>query len=244
MTWNLKRLFLCHGLIALLCISYFLPLTHIVWDAMDNGFFTLINSTLKGNPKWQLFWALSNHKLADWFHDIVFLLLITAAVLSVPKEERVKKISQFIFISLYIALVIFFVNRVIFRDNLRIDRFSPSFLHTDSIKLSAEIPWLKIKDSSKQSFPGDHGTTALLFAAGYAFYTNRKLAIFGWCYGAFICLPRLITGAHWLSDILLGSGCIALFFLSWAFYSPLSDKAVAFITRLLPSRKRQQPVNL
>jgi membrane-associated phospholipid phosphatase len=36
-------------------------------------------------------------------------------------------------------------------------------------------------------------------------------------------MPRLITGAHWLSDVLVGSGGIVLFFLSIAFCTPLAN---------------------
>jgi Kdo2-lipid A phosphotransferase len=237
MSWNYKKLLLCHGIIALLILSYFLPLTKGLWAAIDDGFFHLLNGSLKDHPTWQLFWALCNHKLGDWLHDIVFLGFIIAAIFYERKEARIEKLGGFLFCILYGACVIYFVNRVLFRYYIQIDRLSPSLCFHDTIRLSREITWIGVKDSSKQSFPSDHGTTAIFFAVIYAFLANRKIAFLGCLYGAFMCLPRLITGAHWLSDVIIGSGSIVLFFFSWAFYSPLSKKSTSLFVRFLQLRK-------
>jgi len=220
-------------MIVLMVVTFLLPFTRTAWDTVDCAFFKTLNGTLKNHVSLQMFWALANHKLTDWVHDLIFLALITASVFSVPREERLKKISQFIFLGLYIACILFFINRLIFRKHFHFERLSPTLTFLDSIRLSREITSIKLKDASPQSFPGDHGTTALLFAAGYAFYANRKLATLGWIYGIFICLPRLITGAHWLSDVVIGSGSIALLFLGWAFYSPFGSKMSHLIERSL-----------
>jgi membrane-associated phospholipid phosphatase len=216
-----------------LLLLFFVPYTSWLLTAVDHAFFHFLNGSLKGHPHWQLFWALANHKLADWLHDIVFLILMVGAVLSIPKNERLKKIAQFLFCILYIALIIFFINRLAFRKNLDIVRLSPTLEFPESLRLSKIFTEIGIKDSSKQSFPGDHATTALLLASSYCYYANRKLAILGWAYGIFMCLPRLIAGAHWLSDVAIGSGCIALLFLGWAFYSPLGERASSLIEQAL-----------
>ncbi len=219
-SWNWRKLIGCHVLLLCLIVSFFWPITKVVWDTIDDKFFHFLNGSLKGHPQWQVFWALANHRLADWVTDAFFLVFFIAAVYSLPKDRRLHQTAEILFCILYIAFILFFVNRSIFRHNLHITHPSPTHVFSDSIRLSREVPWLSVKDSAKQSFPGDHGTTALLFAASYAFFAPRRLKILGWIYGIFLCLPRLITGAHWLSDILLGSLPIALLFLSWAFYSP------------------------
>ena len=233
MSWYYKKLLVCHIIIAVIIVSYFIPFTRILWDAMDHSFFHLLNNSLRGNPTWQLFWAIFNHKLADWLHDVVILILILAAIFTVRKEERVKKTAEFLFILLYVACIIYFVNRVFFRKYVDIERLSPTLVFPDSVKLSREITWIGIKDSSRQSFPGDHATTALFFTVTYAYYANRNLAFIGCLYGIFMCLPRIVTGAHWLSDVIMGSGSIVLFFLSWAFYSPFGGKTIDLISRFL-----------
>jgi len=238
-SWDWRKLFVSHFMILCLGASFFWWPTQIIWNGIDAWLFRLLNGSLEGHPNWQVFWALANHSMADWLADIFFLGFFIAAIFSLPKEKRLEQTARILFCCIYIACIIYFVNRILFRHHLHIPRPSPTLVFPESIKLSHEITWLKIKDAAKQSFPGDHGTTAILFAASYvSFAPKRWLKVAGWAYGIFLCLPRLFTGAHWLSDVVLGSGSIALFCLSWAFYSPLCAKCTAGICRLLGAPKK------
>lgn len=232
-SFNFRKLFISHVIVLLLALSFIAPLTTFLWDMIDIFCFRMLNEPLRSSVAWQVVWGLANHKWADWVHDLVFLILIIAAVRSFPKEERPRKIAEFIFLLLYIAAIIFFVNRVLFREHLQLERISPTLALANPVKMSQVISWLKLKHTSTRSFPGDHATTAILFALGYAYYAPRKLAIFGFLYGGLICLPRLVAGAHWASDILVGSLSIALICLSWAFYSPLGCKIICYIEKIL-----------
>ena len=147
--------------------------------------------------------------------------LLIAYVRGVHKSLRLRKVSEIIFCVVYIAAIIYFVNRLLFRENLSIPSLGPTLVVDDSVRLSQEIPWMKIKDDSSKSFPGDHGTTALLFAASFSYLAGWRMGILATLYAAFLRMPCLITGAHWLSDVLVGSGTITIIFLSWAFCTPL-----------------------
>ncbi len=217
-----KRLLLCWALAALLLITLFSPLTTAFWEVIDIAFFKCINGTLRDSPRWQLFWALANHKLADWVEDICVLGFFIAYVKQGIKGLRLRRVAELLFCVLYIALIIYCVNKTLFREHLDIPRLSPTLVVDNSVHLSDHISWLKIKDDSYKSFPGDHGTTALLFAASFTYFAGWRLGLLASLYAAFLCMPRLITGAHWLSDVLVGSGAITLFFLSIAFCTPLS----------------------
>ncbi|MBS0619936.1 MAG: phosphatase PAP2 family protein [Verrucomicrobia bacterium] len=231
-TWNLRVLLLCHILAAILLTTLFWPVTHGFWEMIDVAFFKWVNGSLANRPNWQLFWALANHKYADWLEDIVILCFFITYVRSATKGLQRRRIAELLFCVLYIAAIIFFVNRVLFRENLSIPRLSPTLVVEDSVRLSREIPWFSIKDDSSKSFPGDHGTTAILFAASFSCLAGWRLGILASLYAAFLCMPRLITGAHWFSDVVVGSGSIALLFLSWAFCSPLFTRCTDFFTRL------------
>ena len=100
-------------------------------------------------------------------------------------------------------------------------RDSPTLVVENCVRLSEKISWMRIKDDSNKCFPADHATTAILFAATYAFYAGRRLGTAACAYAVFLCMPRMIVGAHWLSDVIIGSGSIALVLLSWAFCTPM-----------------------
>lgn len=231
--WNYKGLLLCHLLVAILGTSLFFPLFAGAWSAVDIFFFKALNGTLKDRPLWQAFWAMANHKLADWVEDIVFIVFFIFYVKAAQRPDRLKKVANLLFIVTYSALIIYFVNRLLFRETLNIPRASPTLVVESSIKLSEHISWLKIKDDSSKSFPGDHGTTALLFTAAFCYLGTKKQKVLACLYGTFLCLPRLITGAHWLSDVIVGSGSIVLFFLSWAYCTPLAPWCSRKIEELL-----------
>lgn len=230
--WNLKALLLCHIVIALLISTFLWPVTRVFWDWLDTAFFTSINHSLSWGKYWQIFWAMANHKLADWLEDAVILTFFIIHVRRAVKTLRPKRAAELIFCALYIAAIIYYVNRMLFRKCLQIPRASPTLVIDSSICLSDLIPWLSIKDGSPKCFPGDHATTAILFAASYFYYSGWRTGIYAILYAAFLCMPRLITGAHWLSDIIVGSGTITLFFLSWALCTPFHRWFVERIEKL------------
>ncbi len=239
---NLRKLFFWHLVIALLIGSFLWAPTRALWTQMDIAFFKWINGSLADRPWWQYFWALANHKLADWVEDIFILGFFFLYIRTVQKGLRLQKTAGLLFSILYIAAIIYFVNRLFFRKYCQIPRESPTLVVDGSVRLSEQISWLHVKDDSTKSFPGDHGTTALLFAASYFLLAGWRLGIWALFYGIFLCLPRLITGAHWLSDVIIGSGCITIFFLSWAFCTPLLQKcthAIEKFLRLFSWRKTQ-----
>ena len=237
--WKVKPMIVTHLVIALGLITLFSPLTRGFWQAIDLFFFNTLNSTLEWNRPWQVFWALGNHKYADWLEDLVILIFSYIYIRGGIKGEKLYKTAQILFILLYSALIIFFVNKIIFHDFINIKRDSPTLVVDSCIKLSEQISWLKIKDGSTKSFPGDHATTALIFGATFIYLGTRKMKIFAGIYTVFLCLPRMIVGAHWLTDVVIGSGSIVIFFLMWAVCSPLSSKCIKGIERFLHLFKKK-----
>ncbi|HCJ84217.1 MAG: hypothetical protein A2Y28_03495 [Chlamydiae bacterium GWC2_50_10] len=219
--WNLKALFLLHLLILFLFASLFFPPTKALWKILDTTLFHLLNSTLEGPLWWQTFWAAANHPWADWLEDLCILSFFAAYLFTGSPFVRPRRLAELLLCAAYSAAVIYFFNRLFIREQLHYYWPSPSAFFENAIHLNDKIPWISIKDSSLKSFPGDHATTALLFASFYGYLVRGRLALFAAAYAALLCLPRLITGAHWVSDILVGSASIVLFFLSWLFCSPL-----------------------
>src|SRR5699024_7121806 len=74
------------------------------------------------------------------------------------------------------------------------------------------------------SFPGDHATVVSTFV-----FLLWVLA--GWRYGLaasviaiIACMPRLVAGAHWLTDDVVGGIGTALATVPWVVFTPLADR--------------------
>lgn len=236
-TWKWKKFILFHLTAILLILSFLLPWTKQIWTQIDIVFFQFVNNTLKHESA-QIFWAFANHHLADWVEDLFIFGFYLLAIIKTAKGLRAKRIAQFVYCVIYIALIIVVVNRLIFHEILHTRRDSPTLTLENCIRLSDQITWMEVKDDSSKSFPGDHATTALLFAFSYAMFADRRMGMIAIAYAFFLCLPRLVVGAHWLSDIAVGSGSIVLFTLSWLHYSPISEIMVNRLEKTLSSLSR------
>lgn len=235
------RLLTIHLLIAALVAILFYDVHHGPFSPLDKGCFRLLNSWVAESSLWQNFWAMANHRMADWVEDVVFILFFYWMIRSTAKSEQPRKIAEILFFILFASFIILVANELLFRVLLHIRRDSPTLIMDDFTNLSEKITWLKVKFKSPKSFPGDHATTALIFMATFTYLARKhKLILFSAIsYGIFLCLPRLIAGAHWLSDILVGSGSIVAIFFGWAFYTPLAEKCIQKLEKsLLYLRKK------
>ena len=230
-TWNLSLLFFWNAVAFLLLFSLFHHTTAELWKGLDSAFFRWINAPLASHPRLRLFWALSNHKIADWVEDVCFLALYIFAIIKSNKGERKKKAAQFLFCILWTAFTILLMNRLVCRDLLCLRRHSPTLLIDGAYCLTDFISWLAVKVDSTKSFPGDHATTALMITLSFSYFVRGRLRIIALIYGIFLCLPRLATGAHWLSDLLVGSVSIVILSLSWALCSPIYPWALKKIEK-------------
>jgi len=79
----------------------------------------------------------------------------------------------------------------------------------------------------------------LLICAGIiTFYLPRAWAVGAWVVALVFTLPRLMSGAHWLSDNLVGSLAIAVFVLTWVLATPLHGVINDAFERLLRRLRR------
>jgi len=241
---KIKALLFVHLLLLVLLGMFYCSFTYPFIESIDRHFFLMLNSPLEGRPLVQLFWAFMNHNKADLVEDGVFLLFFFLGILNTPKGQKTHRLAQFLFSCLIIGSIIYCVNHTLLRSHTLIPRKSPSLVIEPCVRLSKTLPWLTVKDKTFLSFPGDHATTLILFASLYSFFVGRRLGKYTWFYAVFRFMPRLVVGAHWLSDILIGSVSLALFFLSWILCTPyhkqiiaLIEKGLLYLARMYRSRK-------
>lgn len=177
------------------------------WDAVDRFVFFTLNGSLENRHDWQLFWALGNSLGFDLLMGSVIAFLFYHYASQARGEKALERLCTFL-ITITVAVICKYITRF-FPGS---DRVSASAELRPAMRLSEYVPWFKPKDISYDSFPSDHGTLLFLSVVFLWFFA-------GWRYGAIMlavavccCLPRLFSGAHWFSDMAVGSvsmTCIA-----------------------------------
>lgn len=231
--WNIKALILCHFFSALLLITFFFPWTRPFWQKLDKDVFFFFNNTLGLGSGFQLFWACADHRFHDWFADLIFLSFFAYYVVKKDEKSRASKTLECAIIVLAALFVYYFITQGLFAYYLKLERNSPTVDFPECYRLSHLFKGYGLKDASYASFPSGHASTALLFASLYGRLVKGKARLLAISYGIFLCLPRLTAGAHWLSDMVVGSGFSTLLIFAWIHYTPFSH----FWVYLFPKQK-------
>nr|WP_304622897.1 phosphatase PAP2 family protein [Pantoea sp. B_10] len=104
----------------------------------------------------------------------------------------------------------------------------------------SELTGIPAKDASRDSFPGDHGMMLIIFACFMWRYFGFRAFLMGLLIVVLFSLPRVMAGAHWFTDIAVGSLSVVLVGLSWWLLTPASDKLVNWLYRSLPGKYKPQ----
>lgn len=232
-SWKVKHLLLSILFVIGLLFTWFFTLTHPLWEKADFTFYRWVSSFIETSTFWQSFWAISNHNLADWFHDVIMIAFFAAYFIKKTDKSLSCKISEMIFFSLLIGLTIILINRHLCLDVLEIHRKSPSLICDFGVDLSKKLSWIRVKGHSVTSYPGDHGTTAIMFAMCIWHLMGAKAGLIAFLYSIYWIMPRLVTGCHWLTDVIMGSLAISIFITSLAIYTPLKQSFVHLLSKLL-----------
>jgi membrane-associated phospholipid phosphatase len=208
-----------------LSVFIFLPI-------IDHTLFYIFNGHLIFMPLWyKKTVALLNHRFENTANIIIILLTF---FLNIPKDVK-KARTYFLFILGSALWYELFFQLFVKLDRLGIlHRSSPS-LTTILIDLSLFDPQ-NIKVYAYSSFPSGHAMILGYWATmSYSLFpkTVRNTCLI---MSYFFCMPRLIAGAHWFSDVLagylLGKTLFSLYLMLWE----AQEKAVR-LNRPLPLDK-------
>lgn len=122
---------------------------------------------------------------------------------------------------------------------LPIDRASASIYFDQlyhNVNWLSQLSGLAAKDKSASSFPGDHGMMLLIFSVYMWKYIGKEafckaLAVF-----VIFSLPRIMGGAHWFTDVYVGSVSFVLLVLSWILLTPAADRFISWLEPKIPLR--------
>lgn len=229
--WRLGPLLLCHVLAALILASWVWPASRQYWDQLDAAAFHLLNGSLGASAIWDSLWAVASIRVFDILVGAVLLtLLIRQDWLFTAQQLRP---ALFTFIGLLLVLLVIRLMFTKVATHLGWQHQSPSMYFVNAYHLSDRFPWLErvfeVKDRSSKSFPGDHASVLLIWGLFMALFARgAKLAVVAGITLLFM-LPRLVAGAHWLSDDFVGGLVIAILALGWGYCTPLASQIATLL---------------
>ena len=229
--WNLPLLVATVGGAWVLFASwYYFSLTRAVWEVIDNAVFVAFNTLLREGPGWwKALVAITNHKLFDAIPALLTTLWFLKFAFDDGRRHLVKRFAA----GAMIVIATVAVNRVTEMDSLRFERASPSLEREDAVRLTHEVTWLDFKDQSYQCFPGDHDVFLLMLVYFFWYYGGRRYGLPYLALAVVFSLPRIMVGAHWLTDDVVGSGFFALMGIGLLFATPLKDTMLAIGTPIV-----------
>ncbi|ASY79068.1 hypothetical protein BJK05_03265 [Pectobacterium polaris] len=212
-----------------LFLSWYLPENHGFWLTLDSHIFFYFNRLLVDSPMFLHLVAITNNRAFDGFALVAMGLLYLSFYLKATSTER-RRLLILGFIMLLTAVVLNQAGHL-----LPVQHASPTLYFSDVNRVS-DLTGIPTKDASSDSFPGDHGMMLMIFAAFMLRYFTRTAFAIGLAIMVIFSLPRIMIGAHWFTDIAVGSLSVVLVGLSWWLLTPASDAAIALLNRLLPKK--------
>lgn len=230
---NLKWIIICNILGLLLFGSWFITHYQGFWFEIDKAIFYLFNEQLVLSKAFMYFVAFVNLRA----FDIVAFLAMLGIFYSYYRKSNVEG-KRWLF-CVGVAMLFSAIIMKQFDRMLEIERESASiFLEQmyHNVHFVSELSGWPAKDQSGSSFPGDHGMMLLIFVAYMWKYMDKgafwkSLAVF-----VLFSFPRIMSGAHWFSDIFVGSVSFALVILSWILLSPAADIVIEWLEKRVPLR--------
>lgn len=231
----MKKLLFLHLIALGLLISLFiLPSGNAFWKSIDYTSFYALNNSLLNHPCLEIFFSLANIKISDIYGALFFLSSFLLYVYEAKTtEERKIRFGYLLYTLFWFEVTILFTKELLTPvcEYLKVSRHSPTVVLADTIRLSSFTPWAKIKDVSHFCFPSDHAIIVLQWCCFFTYFAGWKRGLFASLFSIIFILPRLIAGAHWLSDILVGSTAIVLIAFAWGTEPKLYNRIMGFIQR-------------
>lgn len=229
---NLPQIVLLNIVGLALFLSWYIPLI------MDSGcrlmrifFISLIRNWSKVRPFLWLV-ALTNNRAFDGCS----LLAMGMLMLSFWLKENAPGRRRIVIIGLVMLLTAVVLNQL-GQALIPVKRASPTLTFTDINRVS-ELLSVPTKDASRDSFPGDHGMMLLIFSAFMWRYFGKVAGLIALIIFVVFAFPRVMIGAHWFTDIIVGSMTVILIGLPWVLLTPLSDRLITFFDKSLPGKNK------
>ncbi|MGK8188300.1 phosphatase PAP2 family protein [Serratia marcescens] len=214
-----------------LFLSWFLPANHGGWFTLDSAIFFFFNRHLATDPAFLHLVAITNNRA----FDVISLLAMGLLYLYFYLKQDAAGRRRLVITGVVMLLTAVVLNQL--GHLLPVKHPSPT-LTFDNIHRVSELTGIPTKDASSDSFPGDHGMMLIIFSCFMLRYFGRGAFAVALLITLLFSLPRVMIGAHWFTDIAVGSLSVVLVGASWVLMTPCSDWIVDRLNRLLPGKHR------
>lgn len=229
---NLPAILLLNVLGIVLFLSYYLPANHGFWFPIDSSIFFYFNRQLATSDTFLHLVAITNNRAFDGISLLAMGLLYLSFYIKRTTAER-RRMIIIGFVMLLTAVVLNQLGHL-----LPISHKSPT-LSFPGVNRVSQLIGIPTKDASADSFPGDHGIMLLIFSCFMLRYLGRGAFAVAVLITIIFSLPRVMIGAHWFTDIAVGSMSVILVGASWWLMTPASDALVNWLDRKLPKLRNQ-----
>jgi len=228
--WDWKGILLFNIMAGLLVISWNYEPVRVFWDAIDEEVFFILNGLLMSSEKWQLPAAISNTKRYDKISAIILIALLGIYAIAEKENGFTWRLSAVIFLGLYMLIFVYGRRKL---GLFEFDRASPSMVLEPFYDLREAFPHKKPKVKAHSSFPSDHGAAVLVYGMMFWVIARKPWKIAVVAIMPFFIFPRMIGGAHWFTDVFVGSLCFALVVASLALHTPIFARSTCAIERMI-----------
>ncbi|CQJ64465.1 phosphatase PAP2 family protein [Yersinia intermedia] len=227
---NLPTILLLNFIGIALFLSWYIPANHGIWFKIDSAIFYYFNQHLLSSPLFLHLVAITNNRI----FDVISLICMGLLYLYFYMKETPAGRRRLIVTGVVMLLTAVILNQL--GHLLPVSHPSPT-LTFDNINRVSELTGIPTKDASSDSFPGDHGMMLMIFACFMLRYFSRSAFAIALLIVVIFSMPRVMIGAHWFTDIAVGSLSIVLVGMGWVLLTPLSDKIINVINHHLPGAK-------
>ncbi|MTD42616.1 phosphatase PAP2 family protein [Erwinia sp. CPCC 100877] len=228
---NYIRILLLNALGIALFFSWYPPLNQGFWFTIDSGIFHFFNAGLVNSRAFLWLVAITNNRA----FDLCSLLSMGLLMLSYWREANPRERRHIFIMGLTMLLTAVVLNQL--GQRIPVERPSPTLTFENVHRVRDLLP-IATKDASRDSFPGDHGMMLMIFAGFMLRYFGRRAFSTALVIVAIFSLPRMMIGAHWFTDIFVGSLSVVLVGLPWCLMTPLSDRIIDWFDHHLPGKKQ------
>lgn len=193
---------------ALLFSSWLVAPTRALWDAFDLALFRALNGTLDWGRPWQVLWACVNNRLFDAVVGFFFFALCAWYCLERRGRFMWRRAARLLTALMVMGCFVGFSAVAI--DIVEYRRRSPSMRAEGARRLSKLVPEIPCKDKSKTCFPADHAFISFWVAAFFLIWAPPRFAAAALVLMVVSIMPRLVGGAHWPTDLTVGSATMLL----------------------------------